>query len=200
MDTGLLIAWGAISRKYNRGEYIFREDEEALFYYQIEKGKIKMFNTSDEGKEFIHGVFTEGQSFGEPPLLIDEKYPASAYTLKPTIVWRLPKKQFFKILDDYKSIERTFLKLMARRVYGKTRQTNSIIYHSPRERIMALLKDYYQSHHGFVAKLLIPYTRQEIANFTGLRVETVIRTLREMDVEKTVSIVNRKLYYLHESK
>lgn len=200
MDTGLLITWGAVSRKYSKGEYIFREEEESLFYYQIEKGKIKMFNTSEDGKEYIQGIFFDGDSFGEPPLFLDEKYPASAVAMKPTIVWRLQKKLFFKILDDYKSIERTFLKLMARRVFEKSRRTNSIIYHSPRERIMALLQDYYAQHHGFVPKLLISLTRQEIANYTGLRVETVIRTLRELHNENKVLIVNRKLYYLYDAK
>jgi len=41
----------------------------------------------------------------------------------------------------------------------------------------------------------IPYTRQEIANFTGLRVETVIRYLTKMKVGKIVEINNRKLIY-----
>ena len=38
-------------------------------------------------------------------------------------------------------------------------------------------------------------TRQEIADFTGLRVETVIRTLKRMEQENKIEIRNRKLYY-----
>ena len=42
---------------------------------------------------------------------------------------------------------------------------------------------------------LVPFTRQEIANFTGLRVETVIRALGKMHVEKKIEIKNHKIYY-----
>jgi CRP-like cAMP-binding protein len=44
-------------------------------------------------------------------------------------------------------------------------------------------------------KIHIAFTRQEIANFTGLRVETVIRTLKKMEEENKVTIDHRKLYY-----
>jgi CRP-like cAMP-binding protein len=44
-------------------------------------------------------------------------------------------------------------------------------------------------------KELIPFTRQEIANFTGLRVETVIRALSKMSKCKKVDIINHKIYY-----
>jgi CRP-like cAMP-binding protein len=32
-----------------------------------------MFNSNDEGKEFTQGYFCNGQSFGEPPLFIDDE-------------------------------------------------------------------------------------------------------------------------------
>ena len=44
-------------------------------------------------------------------------------------------------------------------------------------------------------RALIPYTRQQIADFLGLRVETVIRTLIKMEVEKSVEIRKHKLYF-----
>jgi hypothetical protein len=37
-----------------------------------------MNNYNLDGKEFIQGIFREGQSFGEPPLFADVKYPANA--------------------------------------------------------------------------------------------------------------------------
>lgn len=49
---------------------------------------------------------------------------------------------------------------------------------------------------GFTnTKVLIPFTRQEIANFTGLRVETVIRTIKRMEEAAIVEIKNRKIYF-----
>lgn len=66
--------------------------------------------------------------------------------------------------------------------------------HTPEERLLSFLDDYKKKHYTTGEKIEIPFTRQEIANFTGLRVETVIRTLSVMRTKKQVEIINRKLY------
>ncbi|MDV3508388.1 hypothetical protein CMU89_00875 [Elizabethkingia anophelis] len=42
----------------------------------------------------------------------------------------------------------------------------------------------------------IPLTRQQMANFTGLCVETVIRTLKKMEIDNLLKIHNSKIMYL----
>lgn len=37
-----------------------------------------MANETDEGKEFIQGILSHGQSFNEPPIFNNSEYPASA--------------------------------------------------------------------------------------------------------------------------
>ncbi|WP_369791989.1 helix-turn-helix domain-containing protein [Sediminibacterium sp. C3] len=41
----------------------------------------------------------------------------------------------------------------------------------------------------------MPFTRQQLADFTGLRVETVIRTLSKLSERNKVKIIDHKLYY-----
>ena len=64
---------------------------------------------------------------------------------------------------------------------------------SPEVRILAVLNGYKKRKYEIDNMIEIPYTRQEIANFTGLRVETVIRTLNKMKLNGIVKITNRKL-------
>ncbi len=85
IDTNLLITWGAVSRKYRKNEFIFYEGDQCRFYHQIEEGKVKMCCYNDEGRQFIQGLFGPGESFGEPPIFINEVYPASAYSLFKSI-------------------------------------------------------------------------------------------------------------------
>lgn len=42
---------------------------------------------------------------------------------------------------------------------------------------------------------LVPYTRQQIADLIGLRVETVIRTIKKMETENLLLIDHSKIYY-----
>ncbi len=194
MDVDLLISWGATYKKYSKGEFVFYEGDEALFYFQVDQGQIKMTNINDMGREYVQGNFTAGQSFGEPPLFINERYPASAMAVEDTTVLRIRKETFLNILDEYPNIQKTFLALLARKVYSKASTAKAVMNHTPEERLLSFLDDYKKKHHTTGGKIEIPFTRQEIANFTGLRVETVIRTLSVMRTKKQVEIINRKLY------
>ena len=193
LDIDLLYTWGAIAKEYKKGEIIFEEEGLANFYYQIIEGCIKMFNTNDKGKEFTQGYFFNGQSFGEPPLFIDERYPSTAMAFHDTKIIKLSKDKFIRILDEYPSIQKQFLKLMARRIHAKAKTSKDIINQSPAFRIIAFFNTRKKNKEG--EKELVPYTRQEIANFTGLRVETVIRALCKMNAENKIEIKNHKIYY-----
>ena len=98
IDENILITWGAVVKKYNKNEIIFDEGALAQFYFQIKKGTVKMSNSNDDCKEFTQGVFHDGDSFGEPPLFIDESYPATAVTITDCAIIKLSKATFFKIL------------------------------------------------------------------------------------------------------
>lgn len=187
----LLVSYGATFKEYQKGELIFSEKEYPNYYFQVVSGSIKMFNTNDEGKEFTQGYFLRGQSFGEPPLLIDERYPASAIAFHHTEIVRIPKLKFLQILEEHPRIQKDFLILMARRIHNKATTSKDIINQKADFRIKAFLDSYKKSDE----KELIPFTRQEIANFTGLRVETVIRTIKNMAKKNQLDVIEHKIYY-----
>lgn len=193
IDLDLLYTWGAISKEFKKNDVIISEDEVAHFYYQVVEGCVRMFNSNDDGKEFTQGYFCNGQSFGEPPLFINERYPATAVAFQDSKIIKLSKEKFLKILDEYPSIQKKFLNLMAHRIHSKAKTSKDIINQKPEFRILAFLnanKKGYGDH-----KELVPFTRQEIANFTGLRVETVIRVISKMKASKKIDIVNHKIYF-----
>lgn len=191
IEIDVLIEFGAFFKEYEIGENIFYENDSARFYYQIVEGGVKMININEDGKEYIQGYFCEGQSFGEPPLIIDEKYPATAVALKKTKIIKVSKINFFRLLDRFPSIQTDLLKLLARRIYNKANTSKDIINQKPEFRIISFL----DTCKTIKEKEQIKYTRQEIANFTGLRVETVIRALSKMKQKKIVEIINHKIYY-----
>jgi CRP-like cAMP-binding protein len=196
IDLDLLFTWGAVAKKYKKNEVIFYEDDKAMFYYQIIEGSVRMYNSNDEGKEFTQGIFCTGNSFGEPPLFIDEVYPTTAIAAQNSIIIKLSKEKLMKILEDYASVKLSFLELMAKRIYDKTMTTKQIINQKPEHRIKSFLENYKKQNQLCSSeKLYIPLTRQQIADFTGLRVETVIRTLSEMNKANKVRIDKHKLYF-----
>ncbi|MBL7887223.1 Crp/Fnr family transcriptional regulator [Flavobacterium sp.] len=193
IDLDLLYTWGAISKEFKKNDVIISEDEVAHFYYQVVEGCVRMFNSNDDGKEFTQGYFCNGQSFGEPPLFINERYPATAVAFQDSKIIKLSKEKFLKILDEYPSIQKKFLNLMAHRIHSKAKTAKYIINQKPEFRILAFLNANKKGNGDH--KELVPFTRQEIANFTGLRVETVIRVISKMKANKKIDIVNHKIYF-----
>ncbi|MFN8324582.1 Crp/Fnr family transcriptional regulator [Flavobacterium sp.] len=193
IDLDLLFSYGAIAKEYKKNDVIFYEDDMANFYFQVVEGCVRMFNSNDEGKEFTQGYFCEGQSFGEPPIFIDEKYPATAVAFQDCKIIKLAKDKFLKILDEYPSIQKQFLRLLAQRIHSKAKTSKDIINQKPEFRIVAFLNA--NKKYTSDKKEVVPFTRQEIANFTGLRVETVIRTLSKMKADKKIDIINHKIYF-----
>lgn len=194
IDLDILFTWGAIAKVYKKNETVFFEDEMANFYYQIIEGSVKMFNSNDEGKEFTQGYFSNGQSFGEPPLFIDETYPATALAFQESKIIKLSKDKFLKIIDEYPQIQKKFLKTLASRIHSKANTAKDIINQKPEFRVLSFLNSIKKTSETN-QKELVPFTRQEIANFTGLRVETVIRVFSKLKTCKKVDIIKHKIYY-----
>lgn len=196
IDKDVLLAWGGLIKKYKKGEVIFTEGDYARYYYQIIEGKVRMYNVSPSGKEFIQAEFAKGCSFGEPPLFIGEQYPSGAVTIEAAIIIRLSKEKLFEILNDYPQYKDELIKLLARRIYNKATTARDIINNDPEARILGFLNHLKRSRGESGNSVVeVPFTRQEIANYTGLRVETVIRTLSKMKKSGIVNIEQHKLFY-----
>lgn len=195
ITPNLLITWGAIAKKYKKNEILFYEDEAALFFYLIISGTVKMVNINDDGKEFIQGIFTEGNSFGEPPLFIDKKYPCTAIAQKDSVIIKMSKESIYKLFREYPELQFEFIKTLAERIHNKAVTARELIHNKPENKILAILKSYKQKAGVVNNDWLVPHTRQEIANLLGLRVETVIRALKKMEEKGEVKIINHKLYF-----
>ncbi|MCU0373768.1 MAG: Crp/Fnr family transcriptional regulator [Chitinophagaceae bacterium] len=196
IDNDLLLAWGAAYKQYKKGEVIFRENNAALFYHQLESGSVKMINCNEQGREFIQGIFSAGESFGEPPLFYDGTYPADAVAESDCTILRLRKVSFFEVLKDNPAVLMTITKTLAKRLHHKAIVARELACHEPEHRVLTILemvktKGNAKQHNG---KIKVPYTRQQIADMTGLRVETIIRTIRMLETKAIVSIINGKVY------
>lgn len=192
----LLRDYGAVVKNYHRHDDIFRERQVAFYYFQILTGLVKMVNHGEE-HDFIQGVFTDGESFGEPPMIGEFPYPASAIAISDTQLLALPRKHFIELLRGHFDIHLHFTMHMCQRVQQKSEILKALNLGQPEERILAaidllkskLSRDQYGQDNHFV----VPVTRQELGDMTGLRVETVIRKVGLLEEQGKLQIAERKI-------
>lgn len=155
-----------------------------------------MNNYNEEGKEFIQNIFTAGQSFGEPPLFIDEPYPANAVALSNVELIALGKDDFLKMLYQHPEVSIEINRSLARRLFYKAVMAPEISSQDSNKRLKTLFN--YQKGHSNATDgpftYMVPLTRQQIADLTGLRVETVIRGVKELEKEGYLLIRQRKIF------
>ncbi|MGI0105165.1 Crp/Fnr family transcriptional regulator [Salinimicrobium sp. WS361] len=195
IDENLLLNYGAKRVSFSKGDQLFREGESALNFYQVASGEIKMNNYNQDGKEFIQGIFSIGQSFGEPPLLANVKYPANAEAISDAEVFQLSKEQFLELLSSNPKVHLKITETLAKRLYYKAIMVSEISSQEPEHRILRII-DYLKHVDKVDGKFTyrLNLTRQQLADLTGLRVETVIRATKSLEKKGELQIKKRKVY------
>ena len=186
IDINTLLAWGAV----------YKKGAECTYYNQLVSGTVRWINIDEEGKEYIQTIIEPGECFGELPLFDDGVYAASAIADDDVVLIRLRKNTFLQLIKENYDIHFEFTKLLAKRVRFKFLILKSIAYHAPEIRIAALLSYLKKENKNFCSKCnQLKLTRQQVADMTGLRVETVIRTMRHMHDKGDLVIEKGKVFY-----
>ena len=129
-----------------------------------------------------------------PPLFTDSNYPACTVAEENTCLYKLPKAKFLKLLKENPEIHLMITRMMASRLLYKSMLLKEISSFKPEHRILSLI-DYLKKEEGIPAdqKYEVSLTRQHIADLTGLRVETVIRSVKTLEKEGSLNIRGHKI-------
>ncbi|WLD23435.1 Crp/Fnr family transcriptional regulator [Flavobacterium dauae] len=190
----LLLSCGATLRNVEKNEVIFEAGQFPSYYYQVVEGKVKMNNYSEDGKEFIQDIFTAGRSFGEPPLFIDEPYPANAIAITKGTVVQITKTLFYEMLRKDPEISIEINRSLARRLFYKAIMAPELSSQSPEKRLLKLLYYLKEQQINNNKEFMVELSRQQLADLTGLRVETVIRTIKQLEKQGSLKIVEGKIF------
>jgi len=195
IDVDTLLAWGAAFKKLSANEIIFNEGASAQFYYQLVSGSVRWVNISDEGKEFLQVMIEPGECFGELPLFDDEPFAATAIADEDSVIIRLHRSTFLELIKENPEIHFAFSKLLSERLRFKFFILKEMANHDPEHSISTLLSYFKQTRKNICTKCnRIKLTRQQIADMTGLRVETVIRTIKTLQTKGQLTIEKGKVY------
>lgn len=191
--SSLLEKYGGRKISLKKDDVLFKEGDEALHYFELISGSLKMVTYSEEGDEFIQGIFNPGESFGEPPLFSNFKYPSAAISLGISEVWKLQRDNFFQLLKDNFEVHLSLNRVLCDRLRYKNMILTEISFYEPEHRINSLINYLKEKSVDPQGSFLVPLTRQQIADMCGLRVETVIRTVKTMEEKGKLRIIDHKI-------
>jgi CRP-like cAMP-binding protein len=89
-DRLAVLAQHAVCRDCAAQEMLFSQDEPSAGLWIIERGEVKIYRLSADGREHIVHLFGPGDSFNEIPALDGGPNPVSATALSDLVAWVLP--------------------------------------------------------------------------------------------------------------
>jgi hypothetical protein len=193
----ILESLGADEENHATGSTIFSEGSTPSYYFQIVEGEVKLNNYNEDGKEAIQDILTNRQSFGESMLFTDNSYPVNAVALVSCKILKLPKQKFLDLLEKHPENYLDTIKSISNSMYFRYVMGQYLSSQNPVSKLRNFM-DYLkglQTNFKEPYSFQIPLTRQQMASFTGLCVETTIRTLKVMEKNKIVKIKNHKVLY-----
>lgn len=189
------IADMVVHRNYKKGQIVFFEGDISDKLYIINKGKVKIFKYTKEGKEQILYILTNGDFTGDLSLLKKSKLEFNAEALEDTAVCTLTKEDFDKILEKNPQITLKILEVVHDRLVSLENLIQRLSTKDVETRIagviLTLIDNFgKETKEGIVLEL--PLSREEIGNYSGLTRETVSRTLTSMQDSGLIELVGNK--------
>lgn len=188
-------------RLYKKKDIIFNEGMYPKGVYFIHKGKIKIFQKNDQGKELISSLHKAGDFFGFLSLMKDEQYIHSAAALEDTEIYMIPKEDFISLIYKNTEVARKFIELLSDNLLENEQQLMRLAYNSVRKRVaeaLVKLSDTYKKEAE--QQFSMNVSREDLANLVGTAKETVIRTLSDFKEDRYIDILGSTITILEYEK
>ena len=111
------------------------------------------------------------------------------------MVWRLEKNKFLQLLTEHPEVHLNLTKVLASRLHYKATMVAEISTENPEHRLLKLI-DYFKTHIHHIPEsepYLVELSRQQMADLTGLRVETVIRAVKSLEKKGQLQLQAHKI-------
>lgn len=185
-----------VERKYRKNMVIFMAGEEAEAVYIIKKGKVKISKVTQDGKEHIIHIMSDGDVFAEACLFGVQPYPANAEAIDDSEIYMIKNKELEKLLEANPRIAIEIIKIMSQRLKMISGQVENLAlrdaFGKTASLIMQLLKnENIELQNGALLKTTL--SRQDMANMVGLSRETFTRALSKLKQDKAIDIEKEQI-------
>jgi len=169
--------------------FIEKQDPRGVFF--LCEGEVKLTISSSEGKTLIVRIAKAGEILGLMAVLEGRPYEVTAETLHPCQIAFVRRDDFVRFVSQHSEMFQALIKQLTSSYFGACEQLRTVALSSTAQgRLAKLLLDWTsgaeQTHSG--ARIQLPLTHEEIAEFIGSSRETVTRTFSEFKTQQLVTL------------
>jgi CRP/FNR family transcriptional regulator len=184
LDAQAQKAWNALKFgcKFGDDETIYNEAQQPQGVYTVCKGRAKVFSTDAKGQQMITWIRHPGETFGHIALFSENDYFCNSRAMGETILSFVDKKSLEQFLNDHPKTYKLFLHKVATEMRTLQLKLKDTAYKPARSKVArALLNAISYKSKDTERPAIFGLKRTEIAEITGLALETVVRTLADLE-------------------
>jgi CRP/FNR family transcriptional regulator, nitrogen fixation regulation protein len=193
-----LLAFEAIGsrRSYQRNEEIFAEGDRADCWFRVVSGTVRLSKLLADGRRYIAEFYFAGDCFGLDT--VSERL-FSAEAVGEITVMCFARRATERLIDDNPALARGLRDLTMRDLANAQMRMLLLGRMSASERVATFLLDIFDRRDALRA-LDLPMSRNDVADYLGLTIETVCRVLSSFKREGLINIPNPHRIELHDRK
>lgn len=189
-------------RHIGRRTQLYREQEPSDALYILVNGEVKIYKSLPNGRQQIHKLAQiPGDLIACEDLFLDT-YNSSAESLTPISVCAVRKQDLFQLVANHREVSDTLMHSMARNLNAYIRHIANLGQKTALERVasyLVFLKQTHQERNLRSSELSESLTRTELADMIGVTQRTLIRSLRQLEDEETISLTKAGFIILNDS-
>jgi CRP/FNR family transcriptional regulator, nitrogen fixation regulation protein len=168
---------------FARNSEIYGENEPAEYLYKVVSGAVRTYKVLVDGRRQIGGFYLPGDMFG---LETGDEHTFSAEAITDCKIIVIKRSAVVALAARDDDVARQMWQLTARELQRA------------QDRILVLIKSAQERVAGFLLEMAdrgsdggaveLPMSRQDIADYLGLTIETVSRTLTQLEKSATIAL------------
>jgi CRP-like cAMP-binding protein len=188
-----------VERHVPKGQALFHEGEPGDHMYVIVQGKVKLGQTSSDGRESLLGVLGPGEMFGELSLFDPGMRTSTAIALTDSVVLALGHDQLTPWLTGRPEVGAALLQALARRIRRTNEAMADLVFADVPGRVAKALMDLGEKFGSVTPEgLMVTHdmTQEELAQLVGASRETVNKALADFVARGWIRLESRQVLIL----
>lgn len=169
---------------FPRNMEIYGEGEPAEYLYKVLQGAVRTHKLLNDGRRQIGGFYLSGDIFG---MEVDDVHRLSAEAIGDSRVLVIKRSAVVALAARQSDVARELWTMTARELAHLQNLMMTLGRKTAQERLAAFLLEMAARNRGSDA-VDLPMSRQDIADYLGLTIETVSRTLTQLENASAIAL------------
>ncbi len=194
-----LLTRKSLIKNFKKGEVILAEGNSCKGIYVINQGKVKIFQHGPFGKESLITINVSNDFFGMASMLSEQQSVFSATAMEDSTVVFISKENFMELHDRSSLVKRNVIQHLVTEQSMLINKLTVLAQYPVKQKVAAsliMLNAIFSRTHGHPENVF-NISRDDLASYTGIATESVVRALRTLKDEYIISTKGARINILN---